>query len=1022
MLSNLSKVLTLAPGESLTSRSTHYVQVPHLFFLKRGELHVSGDRGKMTRWLRPGDWIGERTLLYGETLNLDVVAEQRSEVLCMDICGIRDALVRRLDPIQLQQHSIRISLLRVGLLLDRSTAEQLATVRLMQFKKYAVGARIDEKARVCVILDGVVTALGDAGMEVLLCGETFRTAGRPGPAHERRAVSAVTRFVSGPSGCCVAILDDAVIQHLPETSADVPTCLPGSVCDSRERDLARIAITLRKVNIFRDLSLKRMTALAVGCRRQLFVRGAKVLEQGEWSSHFFVVVFGEVHALVGGKAVRKLARFSYFGERSILFEKPRTATIKVVSPEAEIWSIDKETLKLVLSEKPEMYDHMIHRIQLQDSSTGLSELSMLGVVGFGNSGVVQVVKHQASGLKYALKRVRKVDGKVPHEAKHEIEVLTEFDHPFVVYLVKTFETPKSIYMLTEYISGGELYAAIRTIPTVLSRKQAMFYAGSIMLMLEVLYDRNIVYRDLKPENLMLDHTGYVKLIDFGIAKKLTKERPKTFTMVGTPHYMAPEIMRGKGYSTEVDVWSLGVILYELVVGNLPFGVNELEDVNEVCKAVLHEELSFPDNFSPSLESARSLVCRLLDLEPETRIGCGVNNYDDIKSAPFFELPRHRTSAGNYFDLLISHEIQAPIVPSSESTEIPESGFRGTASFGSICSQSSVSSTESLSNSPEELERIQVMLARMPEISRPGATTAQRDEEVMLSDVVSQEGSETAVVNAPSADPAEYVINDSTRTEDVGAGISSVPKETHVVHPFSGVHESDLFASVSEGEPEAEGEPDEDLAEERHERDCAGALDDGAELPQRCYEHGEALVLQGSCEETEADVLQGCYEQTEADLRMEETLSDVKSVELAGDSIEQSDTACYLYLDGHDQDVVDNALETYEPDAGDTLAGDSEGNAQVDIFFPETRDALVETLPESEKDTVLQDGLSKDDKVPVDNPVPWAVDSFDTLHTLQSSCATGSTGNAPVPEDEALEPGTGETTQVSELQDPKNELL
>merc|ERR550525_690618 len=148
----------------------------------------------------------------------------------------------------------------------------------------------------------------------------------------------------------------------------------------------------------------------------------------------------------------------------------------------------------------------------------------------------------------------------------------------------------------EYIDGGELHAAIRSISTVLSRPQAMFYSGSLLLMLEALADRDIVYRDLKPENVMLDSQGYLKLIDFGTAKKLERSSLRTFTMVGTPHYMAPEVMRGKGYGTEVDVWALGVILYELVVGHLPFGDN-LETTADVCKAVLAGVLEFPDHLN-----------------------------------------------------------------------------------------------------------------------------------------------------------------------------------------------------------------------------------------------------------------------------------------------------------------------------------------------------------------------------------------------------------------------------------------
>merc|ERR1719346_486657 len=162
-------------------------------------------------------------------------------------------------------------------------------------------------------------------------------------------------------------------------------------------------------------------------------------------------------------------------------------------------------------------------------------------------------------------------------------------------LVKTFETAKSVYILTELITGGELHGAIRQIPTVLSRAQAQFYTGSLVIVLEELADRNIVYRDLKPENVMLDQQGYLKLIDFGIAKKLEEGKSRTFTMIGTPHYMAPEVMRGHGYGTPVDLWSLGVMQYEFVCGYLPFA-DELDDPTDVCTAILEETLTFPHRY------------------------------------------------------------------------------------------------------------------------------------------------------------------------------------------------------------------------------------------------------------------------------------------------------------------------------------------------------------------------------------------------------------------------------------------
>merc|ERR1719387_1650045 len=179
-----------------------------------------------------------------------------------------------------------------------------------------------------------------------------------------------------------------------------------------------------------------------------------------------------------------------------------------------------------------MQQEMMKRIHLHDTTVTMKDLKHIKVIGAGAAGTVRLVEHKKTKTRYALKRVRKENGKIPEEVTRECALLKENDHPFIMCLVKTFETPKSVYMLTELITGGELHAAIRTIPTVLSRAQAMFYIGCLVLALETLHERSIVFRDLKPENVMLDVQGYLKLIDFGIAKKLEVGGGRAFTMIG----------------------------------------------------------------------------------------------------------------------------------------------------------------------------------------------------------------------------------------------------------------------------------------------------------------------------------------------------------------------------------------------------------------------------------------------------------------------------------------------------------
>ena len=140
----------------------------------------------------------------------------------------------------------------------------------------------------------------------------------------------------------------------------------------------------------------------------------------------------------------------------------------------------------------------------------------------------------------------------------------------IVGFYEAFHDDKNVYFFMEYLNGVEMFEAIREIG-ILTKKIATYYFGSILLAIESLHEKNIIYRDIKPENSIITYKGKVILIDLGTCKRLSPDNGfRTATIIGTPHYMAPEVMSGKGYSFEVDFWSMGILLYEFVCGKLPF--------------------------------------------------------------------------------------------------------------------------------------------------------------------------------------------------------------------------------------------------------------------------------------------------------------------------------------------------------------------------------------------------------------------------------------------------------------------
>ncbi len=174
---------------------------------------------------------------------------------------------------------------------------------------------------------------------------------------------------------------------------------------------------------------------------------------------------------------------------------------------------------------------------------------------------------------------------------------------------------------------------------------AQFYAAEVILALQHLHDHNIIYRDLKPENILLARDGHIRLTDFGFAKVVSE---LTWTLCGTPDYLAPEIVMSRGYSRAVDWYAVGVLIYEMLVGAPPF---YNENQMKLYENIVHQSVRYPLGFDPV---ARDLLDRLLEKDPTKRLGCLSGGAEDIKRHPWFRDVR--------WDLLEQLRIKAPYKP------------------------------------------------------------------------------------------------------------------------------------------------------------------------------------------------------------------------------------------------------------------------------------------------------------------------------------------------------------------------
>ena len=393
-------------------------------------------------------------------------------------------------------------------------------------------------------------------------------------------------------------------------------------------NILRYINKLKKSYLFKNLSENTLESIANNMKKEKFNKGDYIIKEGTYGNTFYLISKGKVTITKDGKPLRVLEQGECLGEKSLLSNDSLRTASAIAEDKVICYVIYKKEFDMILSDS-NTREYLLRKLAFQNTDIQLSDLFYIKFLGKGKFGSVSLVHNKQNF--YAIKAI---SIKMVEREKmlwkyfvNERSIMLSLDHPFIVKMVKSLRNQQYCFILMEFVNELNLDDHLSKKRTRNNIYETQFYIGSMLLMLDYLQKKQIAHRDIKPSNIMIDPNGYLKMIDFGTAKVL---KDYTSTIIGTPHYIAPEILQGKGYSLSCDFWSLGICMFEIFYGIYPFG-NTANEVIEIYKDVLKKNLVFPSENS-KYTNVNSFIKELLTKKVNERL-CNVSK---LKHKPFYE--------------------------------------------------------------------------------------------------------------------------------------------------------------------------------------------------------------------------------------------------------------------------------------------------------------------------------------------------------------------------------------------------
>lgn len=453
-----------------------------------------------------------------------------------------------------------------------------------------------------------------------------------------------------PRSATVKALSKAVVWALDRKS------FRGILMERSDARVAEYENIIMQADILSTLYGAERRNVAEALVEMHFVRGEVVLREGERGRFFYVLYDGEVAVSKGGQQIRTMEASSalkkthIFGERALLDDAPRSATVEVTSLEAKLLALDKSSFDVLLGPVRDIMSSQRKRTRMGSEFSMKSvpslcppaaalpqgilkeALQKVGLLGCGGFGTVELVVNTTTGKTYALKAMSKgfiVKKNMQERILNEKWVLQMTDSHFIIRLHACYMDSQYLYLLLEPALGGELHATYKREKLYGSIPHAAFYTASVALAFEHLHQRHILYRDLKPENLLLTADGNLKLTDMGLARFCVG---KAFSTVGTPEYFAPEIISCSGHTKALDWWTFGILLYELMTKNSPFNAKGSMNIFKRIMAGTRDSAFV----WPADASAKALIKELLQEVPSHRLPVRQDGLERLRGHAWFK--------------------------------------------------------------------------------------------------------------------------------------------------------------------------------------------------------------------------------------------------------------------------------------------------------------------------------------------------------------------------------------------------